>query len=112
MHKASQSLADSTERRGDLEEVCCGLDGLRRAGRDHLLLFPELCQLNYSLVLIDAVCFFPFPKVSPSTSASASASAPLPRVLDALFGVDFEILSSMAKLIYVTLINEYPREPT
>ncbi len=35
-----------------------------------------------------------------------------PRVLDSLLQVDFELLSSMAKLICVTLINEHPRDPT
>lgn len=36
----------------------------------------------------------------------------LPHVLVSLLSVDFELLSSVAKLICVTLINEHPRDPT
>lgn len=43
---------------------------------------------------------------------STSMSARFPRVLASLLQVDFELLSSMAKLICVTLINEHPWAPT
>lgn len=39
-------------------------------------------------------------------------SAPLPHVPNLPLRVDFELLSSGAKLICVTLMNEHPREPT
>lgn len=63
-------------------------------------------RLNWCVL---STCFF-FPSSRSFQTFFIPMSAPLPHVLNLLLGVDFELLSSVAKLFCVTLINENPPE--